>query len=212
MQTESMGETTTAPARAKRPRGGNGRFRRTIEHVDRDVQAATMHCQGATLAQITTALGYSDTGSASRGVQKALYERGRTEELTQAREARLLELDELRAKMWEIVNSPPPLTDRVGRVVTNPATGNPVPNVEAAVNAASVLVRLSERTARIVGLDAPRRSHTTIEGLLATLRPADFQALAEARIKQLRAELGMAGVEVALEDGQPVLVGTVEST
>lgn len=183
-------------AQRNRARDGRGRYRRTIDNVDRDVQAAMLHAQGKSYDEIAAELGFGDKGRAYHAVERALIERGRSDRLELAREARLAELDALRAKLWEVILNPPPVVSRTGKIVADD-DGVPVPDVQAMAAAASALIRASERTARLRGLDAPRRSHTTVEGLLASLSPGDMTAFIEARITQLRTELGNDGFQQA---------------
>lgn len=186
---------------SNRVRGGNGRFRRTIETVDRDVQAALLHAQGASYPEIAAELGFADKGVAYRAVERALIERGSGERLLEARQARLMELDALRAEMWKLVFDPPPVVSRVGKIVVDPETGKPVPDAQVAVAAASTIIRASERTSRLSGLDAPKRTHMSIDAFLSSIPPADLRDY----IQRLREELGASRVDSAIEAQQSAM-------
>lgn len=153
-------------------RGGNGRERRTLACADRDAEAALMYSRGSTFAEIASALKYASKGDAQRGVNKAFAERANSQELRLAREARLAELDAARAEAWEAALHPPPAFDRLGRVVHDD-DGNVVPDRQAWAAALRVILRASEVTSKLQGPNAPRRTHATIEGVLASISPAD---------------------------------------
>jgi hypothetical protein len=184
-----MATTEATNGRRNPVRGRNGRFRRSLDSVDRDVQAAVLHSQGLSYQEIADQLGYPDKGNAYRGVERALAERTQGDTLRAAREKRLLELDELRAALWPAILNPPPLVSRTGKIVHDD-DGQVVPDVQAQVAAVSALIRASERTARLQGLDAPRRVYASVEALIASIAPADLSAY----IAQRRAELGVEDV------------------
>lgn len=125
-----------------------------------------------------------------------LAERIQAEGLRLARERRLLELDEIRAALWPVILNPPPLVSRTGKVVHDD-DGQVVPDVQAQAAAASAVIRASERTARLQGLDAPRQVHASVATLIASIAPADLAAY----ISQRKAELGLdaaAGEQAAI--------------
>lgn len=70
-----------------------------------------------------------------------------TEEL---RQNQLAELAELRPAMWERVNQRPPAADRLGRIVKG-EDGEALPDMQAQVAAAAVVLRVSEREAGLRG-------------------------------------------------------------
>ncbi len=164
---------------ANRTRDGKGRFRRGLANAERDGRAARLASQGWTYEAIAGELGYSDKGAAWRAVQNVLVETARAQGTEELRVQQLAELAELRRVMWRTVEDPPPLVDRMGRIVVDD-DGVQVPDEQARAAAAMVVIRAGERAARLRGLDAPRRSVT------ANLSLADL----EAHLRVLRAELG----------------------
>ena len=195
-------------ARTNPTRNGDGSFRRDLEHVERDADACRLASQGLSYAQIAARLGYSTKGDAYKAVQRVLWETARQHGTEELRQKQLAELNELRQKMWQRVNEPPPAVDRLGRIVTD-RDGEVVPDVQAQVAAAAVVLRVSEREARLRGLDAPRRSvHMTgsagvaeILQFIDGINPADLHAAT--------AELNRK-IERAEEDNRKAIPGSVE--
>ncbi len=150
----------TEPAthvRVNPTRNGNGTYRRDLEHVERDAEACRLASMGWSYSKIAAELGYADKGAAYRGVQKVLVETARTQGTEMLRQQQLAEMTELRRRMWDRVENPPPVVDRVGRVVKD-ENGTPVPDVQAQAAAAAVILRAAERVARLRGLDAARKT------------------------------------------------------
>jgi hypothetical protein len=179
-----MAVTTGTPGHRKRTRGGDGGFRRTIDDVQRDVEAATLHCQGQSYSLIARTLGYASAGKACEGVQRAQWEMSHGESLRQARDTRLHELDEIRAELWATVKNPPPVVSRTGQIVRD-EQGKPVPDETVKVKAAGALIQAIERTARLQGLDAPRQTHATVEATIAAIPQADLRAYIHKRATDL---------------------------
>jgi hypothetical protein len=57
-----------------RPRGGGGRFRRSLETAHRDQRAARLASQGWHYEDIARELGYANRGAAHKAVQRCLHE------------------------------------------------------------------------------------------------------------------------------------------
>ncbi len=119
------------------------------------------------------------------------------------RDLQIAELEQLRARMWEIVREPPPVVDRLGRIATR-EDGSEVPDAAVVVNAASTIIRAGERLARLTGLDAPRRS-VSVSAVLDGLSTADLAEYAE----QMRLRLIASGD--LPPDSPPAIQGRVES-
>jgi AraC-like DNA-binding protein len=61
----------TRPRTRPQPRGGDGKFVRTIEAAQRDAEAARLRERGHTYRQIAAELGYADPGEAHHAVNRA---------------------------------------------------------------------------------------------------------------------------------------------
>ena len=96
-------------------RDGRGKFRRDIEHVERDAEACRLHAMGWSYSKIATELGYADKGRAWHAVKRTLVETANREGAETLRQMMLAECEELRRRMWEKLATPAALVDRVGR-------------------------------------------------------------------------------------------------
>ena len=176
----------TTSGRANAPRDGKGRFRRDLEHVQRDARAAELISDGWTYDAVAAELGYTDRGSCWRAVQTVLIETARGTRTEELRLQQLAELDALKGTMWATVLSPPPLADHTGRIVKDD-DGREVPDEQARTAAAQVIIRAGERIARLRGLDAPRKSLTATVDIPA----ADLAAHVAEMRAEYAAEMGI---------------------
>jgi len=167
-------------------RNGNGTYRRDLEHVTRDARACSLASQGWSYAQIAAELGYSTKGDAYKAVQRVLWETAREHGTEELRQKQLAELAEVRQKMWAILNNPPPAVDRLGRPVT--VDGEQVRDAQAQIQAAAVLIRASERSARLTGTDAPKRT-MSISAQIESIPIADLRLHVEQKQRELETVL-----------------------
>jgi hypothetical protein len=159
-----------------------------MHNVSRDVKAATLEAEGWTYAAIAAELGYADKATAKRACDTVKDELRRDERWASARQARLLELDELRAALWQVVKDPPPLVDRLGRVVHDD-DGQVVPDVTAMTNAAGAIIRASERTSRLQGLDAPRKTQMSVDAIIRSIPEGDLKAYVDQQPAELEVKV-----------------------
>ena len=181
------------------PRGGDGTWRRSLPAVQRDAEAARLHAMNWSYERIAQELGYNDRKDAWRAVQQVLAEAARTTGTQEARLKQLAKAAELERQAWERLADPQPVVDRQGNIVYRP-DGSEVVDSNAWSATAQVVIRCMERTAKLSGLDAARRSVS----LVADIPLGDL----EARLGELRRELGLDD-----DAGAPraVLPGAVES-
>jgi hypothetical protein len=112
---------------------------------------------------------------------------------------------ELRKKMWQIVNDPPPLIDRQGRIVVDGATGERVPDVQAVVQAGALIVRAGEREAKLTGADAARRSEVlTIDVITTEMQRVRAEIAARHLEEHQRGQLVAGEVDADPEPGAAV--------
>lgn len=145
-------------ARNHRPRGGGGRFLRSAETAERDAEACRLRSAGLTYPQIAAELGYGSSGRAYEGVQRALLS------IVQepAEELRKLELDRL-DEMWRAalgVLRAKHIVVQHGKVVMHRQTDGveaPLEDPGPVLQAVDRLLRIQERRARLLGLDAPKQ-------------------------------------------------------
>ena len=120
----------------------------------RDAEAAKLRVRGHTYQQIADRLGFASPGAAHDAVSRSLAESVRLP-LEQQRELALNQLDQLACAAWNIVQERHCVVS-AGKVMS--LDGEPLSDPRPVLDAVAVLVRIEERKARLLGLDAPRRS------------------------------------------------------
>jgi hypothetical protein len=176
---ETPEQSVSAPTRdgASVSRHGNGRYSRDLEHVERDARACLLSSQGWSHSQIQRELGYGSRGDVSKAIKKVLAETAREHGTEALREQQLTAMSAASRVMWERIEHPQPLVDRLGRIVRDD-DDNPVVDVQALAAAVAQVVKIAERVSRLRGLDAPRRSVqanmnvTDIEGTIELAKAA----------------------------------------
>jgi hypothetical protein len=139
-------------------RGHDGKYVRTVESAARDARAAGLIAKGWSYSQVAEHLDYPDRGSCHRAVKRARWEAAQLDPTSQEfASAQLAEMDALKKAAWAVIESPPPLVDRVGRVVHD-SDGNIIPNDEAIAKARQDIIKANTRQGQIRGTDAPRKS------------------------------------------------------
>jgi hypothetical protein len=165
--------TTTDPN--NRTRNGKGRFARNVDTAERDGQAARLRCEGHSYDTIAARLGYCDKAAAYRGVERAILATV-AEPAAELRTLELARLDDLWQQAWAVMTRTH-ITVSNGRVVE--LHGQPIPDSGPTLQAIGRLLRIQERRARLLGLDAPTKVETFSMGAI------------EAEIARLSAELGL---------------------
>jgi len=111
-----------------------------------------------------------------------LVERGvarLTEQGAAKRRARDAEaLDELERRTWELVDQPGHQVSLSGRIVTDPQTGEPMPDLEKRRRAIETVLRVLERRAKLLGLDARAQGDVsvTLDAAVAAVRLLEEEA------------------------------------
>jgi hypothetical protein len=172
------GETTGSAATVKRarPRGGGGRYAVDVTATERADHALKLRAAGLEWAEVAAAAGYAGPGPAHRAVMRLLD--GRTaESVDHLRQVEGAHLDRAQRELWAVVMDPGPLVS-AGKVIYG-SDGKPEPNRDVQVNALNALIRLSQRRARIFGMDAPSQTvhlraevelDSAIQGLIDQLK------------------------------------------
>ena len=100
-----------------RPRAGSGKWRRSLETVERDQRAAQLASKGWTYDAIAAEMDFANRAGAYRAAQRAMYttacEDGTTEQL---RRQQAEELRQVRQRMWAVLDDPPPAISRTGTI------------------------------------------------------------------------------------------------
>ncbi len=121
----------------------------------------------------------------------------------------------MRRQAWELVRNPLPAISRTGKVVLD-EEGAEVPDVAGVAAMLALIVKASEREARLCGTEMPRRSVSVtgksdvaaILSFMDSVNPADMNAavqemqrrVEEATRQADEAERGMAAIPGKVED------------
>jgi hypothetical protein len=145
-----------APVTTTRDNAGRdnaGKFTRTLEGAERDARACEMKSRGASYQQISDSLGYGGRGNAYRAVQAALAEIP-LESAEELRRIQLQQLDQLTAEALAVLEAGQPMVTQSGRIVVDD-DGQVLPDLTIRAQALTILIRVHDRRAKLMGLDAP---------------------------------------------------------
>ncbi|MFE3004232.1 MULTISPECIES: hypothetical protein [unclassified Streptomyces] len=157
-----------------RPHGGDGQFVRSLTTAQRDAEAARLRTQGWTYQRIADHLKFKQRADAYNAVKRVLDATVR-EAGEDIRALELERLDRLEAAANEVLERQH-VTVSNGRVVS--LNDAPLPDDGPVLAAIDRLLKIQERRARLLGLDAPAKAAITISPERA------------AALEQLVAELG----------------------
>jgi hypothetical protein len=202
-------------------RNGAGQFVTTEETAERDALVLRMLAQGMSYQQVVDAgvPGMANRGAVSKARRRAL-DAIRAPAVAEYRAEQLAKLDALERGAWDDERNPGPKVSASGRVVTDPETGEPVPDQAVRDAARNTMLRCIRTRMDLLGLAEPRKSmslQATMEldsenkSLQAQLAEAYGAALAEREreLADLRAQLAH-----ARDTGPPalaVLAGKAET-
>lgn len=131
-------------------RGRRGRFARTADTAGRDAQAVELRGRGMTYRAIAEQLGLHDASAAHKAVQRAMVATV-AEPCETLRRLELLRLDTMAVAAWEVLDAEHPLVS-AGRIMA--LNGEPLTDPMPVLHAIDRLLRIAERRARLLGLDA----------------------------------------------------------
>jgi len=156
-------------------------------------KAIDMRMAGASYQQIADELGYNSRGAAcqdvTRALETAVVEQARSVEAY--REEELQRLDVLLAEAWAVLKRQH-ITVSHGRTIYDDRTGEPLLDDGPVLTAIDRILKIQERRAKFLGLDAPQRHEVVSVDAL------------DAEIQKLHAELGRgeAGQAAGTEETQ----------
>ena len=127
---------------------------RSLATREKDIRALDLRRRGLSYPQIAAEMGCSLSG-AHQSVQRALADSAReaSEEVRQI-EAQRLD-DYMRALNRVLLAKHYVVSAATGKVAVHPETGQPLLDDDPVIRTVLALVRVSERRARLLGLDAP---------------------------------------------------------
>jgi hypothetical protein len=135
--------------------------RRTIEDRERDQQAIELRRRGLTHRQIAAQLGFRSPSSAYEAIQRGLSET-RREANNEVVQLEIDRLDDLRRAAWRVL-AKTHLSVSQGRVVRHPETGEVITDDMPNLQAIDRLLKIAERYAKLLGLDAPVRAKVEVQ-------------------------------------------------
>lgn len=145
------------PTYKRRP-GTATRYERTLEKAERDRDMAEYKA-GRTYQQVADHFGVSKK-TAWESVDRAIVATAAIGGDI-ARAAELVKLDAMETACWAVLRRRH-ITISHGRVVESPETGEPLEDDEPVLRATATLLRVAERRAKLMGLDAPSRQTVTV--------------------------------------------------
>ncbi len=89
----------------------------------------------------------------------------------------LARLDLIRDRLWQVIDNPGPQLTVTGKMVTDPDTGKPLPDMELQLSAIRLLLEVNEHARRICAMPA---TLADIEAALERLRAEIAEAEREA--------------------------------
>lgn len=158
-------------------RTADGQYVRTVEMAERNAEAARLHATGWSYTRLAERYKVSKR-HAIRMVQDALAEAGRADR-EHALALELAKLDGYEATLLEVLARHHIVVSN-GRVMTDPRSQDLLLDDGPVMAAVAGLLRLSERRAKMLGLDAPARQTVTVV----------TEDVIDAEIARLQAELG----------------------
>src|SRR5690606_25680788 len=152
----------------------SGRYERTLASAERDAQAARLRAQHWTYQQIADELGYPNRSVAYRAVQRALKDAIREP----GEELLALELERLDrlARAAEEVLEAHHVKVAGGEIVYDEA-GQPLEDIKPVLEAFDRLREARERSARLLGVDAPVTPQITRKVATCRVEGVDLVAL-----------------------------------
>jgi hypothetical protein len=143
---------TSARGHAQPQHGGDGRFLRTVDTVERDAEAARLRAHGQTFDAIAKALGFTDRSAARKAVERCLADT-LAEPAADLRTLELASLDEMKLAAWGVLNATHWMVQ--GGKIVRDDLGTPVVDHAPKMAAVDRLMKISERRSKLLGLDAP---------------------------------------------------------
>jgi predicted transcriptional regulator len=141
-------------------RDGNGRFERTAETAARDAEAARLRSRGLTYRQIAEQLGLAGPGKAHEAVKRVLKETVQ-EAADDLRMVELERLDQMYQAALKVLESEHYAVSH-GRVIYLEDGGPPLTDNGPVLQAIDRLLKVQERRAKLLGLDAPTKANVTV--------------------------------------------------
>jgi hypothetical protein len=136
--------------------------RRTIADRDRDAAAVELRREHLNFRQIATQLGFASPSSAYEAVQRGLADM-RQEASDEVKQMELDRLDDIARGLHRVFVTPHfVVSAATGKVARHPDTDEVLIDDGPVIQAGAALLRVMERRAKLLGLDAPARSRVEV--------------------------------------------------
>ncbi len=157
------------PPRQGRSRGGAGKFIRSQDTARSDARACELRSAGQTYQQIADELGYSDPSAAKKAVDRALAS-AVAEPAGRLRTLELARLDAALQVAFRVLHEEH-VAASFGKLIIDPRTGKPVRDNGPNLQAIDRIVKIGERRAKLLGLDAAVKVEAvTVDAVEAEIR------------------------------------------
>jgi AraC-like DNA-binding protein len=136
-----------------RSRKRGGQYAQDIEAREREITALQLRTAGSSLADIAQVLGYSNTGTVSNVISRAL----KRDRVVAAEEYRTMagqRLEAVMARLWEAMHRTHYLASG-GKLMLDPDSGEPLISDDENTRAADAYRRAVESYCKLYGLQAP---------------------------------------------------------
>lgn len=171
-------------ARGQNHRAGTGRWERSLSTVKRDAEAAKLRNEGWSYAAIAEHLGFRNGAAAGLAVKRALLDIVQ-EPASELRQLELARLDEALRVAFEVLRTKHLVVShglvvraRIVDPVTKKRVSVPLLDDAPRLQAIDRIVKIAERRAKLLGLDAPTQIQVLTMDVI------------DAEIARLTAELG----------------------
>jgi hypothetical protein len=155
----------------------SGKYVRTTDTAQRDAEAARLRSDGLSYQQIADKLGYSHRENARRAVSRALLAIV-AEPAEDLRALELARLDQMWIDVLEVLRREH-VTVSHGRVIYSEETGQPIIDDGPVLSAIDRLLRIQDRRAKLLGLDAPSKHEVvTIDAIDAEIAKLEAEQAA----------------------------------
>ena len=130
---------------------------RAVDVRDRDAQAVELRRRHLNYRQIAAQMGWASPNAAYKAVQRGLADT-QAEPNAAVREIELARLDDIARSFQRVIAAKHYVVSAAtGKVAVHPDTGEPLTDHAPVIQACLALIRVMERRAKYLGLDAPTR-------------------------------------------------------
>ena len=148
--------------------------RRTLAGREKDYRALQLRHQGLSYEHIARELGWSSVSSSRQAIQRALAD-SVFEAADEVRQIESARLDDLMRVLLRIVMTKHYHVSTTGAIAYHPITGEPLVDDGPVMQAVAGILRISERRAKLLGLDAPAKHIITLDQLDQEIRALETE-------------------------------------